>query len=213
MGTTVATNALLERKGTRHAFLVTKGLGDLLEIGSQQRPDIFALNIQKPDVLYEKVVEIDERITIEGYDDEESARATREMEEIPGVLVRGASGDMMRILETLNEETTRASLEKLKAEGITALAICLAHSFLYPNHEQRVAEIAAEIGFNHISLSSKVGSNMIKMVCLSPPTDFLASKFLKELIVSIGCTWWISVCRCISHARNNEVYSRVRQQL
>ncbi|KAJ5586346.1 hypothetical protein N7450_006133 [Penicillium hetheringtonii] len=67
MGTTVATNALLERKGERHALLITKGFKDALRIGTQSRPKLFALNIQRPDVLYEDVVEVDERVTIEDY--------------------------------------------------------------------------------------------------------------------------------------------------
>ncbi|BFZ63538.1 hypothetical protein YB2330_004663 [Saitoella coloradoensis] len=163
MGTTVATNALLERKGTRHAFLVNKGLRDLLIIGNQSRPRLFDLNIVKPDVLFDEVVEIDERITVEGFDEDVDG-TSKDLEEIPGELVRGISGDMLRILEPLNEDTTRASLEKLRADGFTTLAVCLAHSYIYPYHEQRIAEIASEMGFSHISLSSAVGANMIKMV-------------------------------------------------
>lgn len=163
MGTTVATNALLERKGTRHAFLVTKGLRSLLEIGSQQRPDIFDLKIHKPDVLYDQVVEIDERVTIEGFDEDPDNKAAN-LEETPGQLTRGVSGTMIRILEPLNEETTRASLQRLRQEGIDTIAVCLAHSYLYPAHELKIADMARELDFSHISLSSAVGANMIKMV-------------------------------------------------
>ncbi len=118
MGTTVATNALLERKGTRHAFLVTRGHRDVLEIGSQQRPDIFALNIKKPSSLYDTVVEIDERVTVEFYD-EAPERANRVRKDIHGEVVEGVGGEFVRILEKLNEETTRASLQKLKEDGYT----------------------------------------------------------------------------------------------
>lgn len=163
MGTTVATNALLERKGTRHAFLVTKGLRSLLEIGSQQRPNIFDLQIRKPDVLYDEVVEINERVTIEGFD-EDPENTTARLEEVPGVLVRGTSGTLLRILQPLDEGATKAALVRLRDRGITTLAICLAHSYLYPAHENRIAELATDLGFTHISLSSAVGANMIKMV-------------------------------------------------
>lgn len=163
MGTTVATNALLERKGTRHAFLVTKGLRDLLEIGSQQRPDIFDLMVRKPGVLYEEVVEIDERITVEGFD-EDTEKSTDQLEEIPGVLVKGTSGTMIRILKPLDEEATLSSLATLRGKGIDTLAVCLAHSYLSPAHEEKVVELARTLGFSYVSLSSAVGANMIKMV-------------------------------------------------
>ncbi|CAK7221350.1 hypothetical protein SEUCBS140593_004541 [Sporothrix eucalyptigena] len=180
MGTTVATNALLERKGTRHAFLVTKGHRDLLEIGSQQRPDIFALNIVKPSTLYDAVVEIDERVTVEFYD-EAPERADGVRKDIQGEVAKGLGGEFVRVIEKLNEETTRASLQNLKNDGYTTLAVCLAHSFLYAEHEKRVEEIAREMGFDHVSISSAVGANMVKMVArggsasadayLTPVTD------------------------------------------
>lgn len=162
MGTTVATNALLERKGTRHAFLVTKGLRSLLEIGSQQRPDIFDLQIRKPEVLYDEVVEVNERVTVEGYDEDPNP-SYAQPEEVPGSLVRGVSGTLLRILQHLDEDGVRADLTRLKHKGINTVAICLAHSYLYPNHEKRIAEIAYELGFTHVSLSSAVAANMIKM--------------------------------------------------
>ena len=163
MGTTVATNALLERKGSRHAFLVTKGHRDVLEIGSQQRPDIFALDIRKAAVLYDAVVEIDERVTIEHYD-EEPDRINGVRKVLQGEVVKGVGGELIRVLERLNEETTRASLQRLKDQGYTTVAVCLAHSFLFPDHEWRVEAIAKELGFEHVSLSSAVGANMVKMV-------------------------------------------------
>ncbi|KAF4464230.1 hydantoinase B oxoprolinase [Fusarium albosuccineum] len=163
MGTTVATNALLERKGSRHAFLVTKGHRDVLEIGSQQRPNIFALDIRKAAVLYDTVVEIDERVTLEHYD-EEADRVNGVRKVMQGEVVSGVGGELIRVLEKLNEDSTRASLQRLRDEGYTTVAVCLAHSFLFPDHERRIEAIAKEIGFEHVSLSSAVGANMVKMV-------------------------------------------------
>ncbi|KAI1473393.1 Hydantoinase B/oxoprolinase-domain-containing protein [Daldinia eschscholtzii] len=164
MGTTVATNALLERKGTRHAFVVNQGFGDLLEIGYQSRPKLFELGIKKPELLYETVVEISERITVEEFDEDVTRDSRPPLQEIPGVLVKGITGDILRIVRPLNDTEVREKLAKIKAEGIETLAICLAHSYLYPNHENRIAEIAKEMGFTHISTSSSVGANMIKMI-------------------------------------------------
>lgn len=163
MGTTVATNALLERKGTKHAFLVTKGFRDLLKIGYQSRPRLFDLNIVKPDVLYTEAREIDARVTIEGFD-EDLDELFKCDEEIPGVLVRGMSGDMIRILKPLDESAVRETLRGLRAQGIDTLAVCLTHSYVYPQHEQRIRELAVEEGFTHVSLSSEIAANMIKMV-------------------------------------------------
>ncbi|KAI1642966.1 Hydantoinase B/oxoprolinase-domain-containing protein [Daldinia loculata] len=164
MGTTVATNALLERKGTRHAFVVNQGFGDLLEIGYQSRPKLFELGIKKPELLYKTVVEVSERITVEEFDEDVTRDSRPPLQEIPGVLVKGITGDILRIIRPLNETEVREKLAKIKAEGIETLAICLAHSYLYPNHENRIAEIAKEMGFTHISTSSSVGANMIKMI-------------------------------------------------
>ncbi|KAG2414843.1 5-oxoprolinase [Aspergillus terreus] len=163
MGTTVATNALLERKGTRHAFLVTKGFRDLLRIGYQSRPRLFDLHIVKPDVMYDEVREVDARVTIEGFDEDIDGLFACE-KEIPGVLVRGISGDMVRILKPLDEEQVRHTLRELRGIGIDTLAVCFVHSYIFPDHENRVYQIAMEEGFTHVSLSSSVAANMIKMV-------------------------------------------------
>ncbi|KAK7993068.1 hypothetical protein PG991_016247 [Apiospora marii] len=164
MGTTVATNALLERKGTRHAFIVNQGFGDLLEIGYQSRPRLFDLGIVKPELLYDEVVEISERLTVEEYDEDVTKDRRPPLQEVPGMLVRGSTGDMLRILRPLDEEEVRAKLQAIKAKGIEAVAVCLAHSYLYPKHERRVAELARELRFAHVSVSSAVGANMIKMI-------------------------------------------------
>ncbi|KAJ6176099.1 hypothetical protein N7485_003013 [Penicillium canescens] len=163
MGTTVATNALLERKGTKHAFLVTKGFRDLLKIGYQSRPRLFDLNIVKPDVLYADAREIDERVTIEGFD-EDLDGLFKSDNEIPGVLVRGSSGDMIRILKPLDEAAVRQTLRELRSQAYDTVAVCLAHSYVFPAHESQIEQWALEEGFTHVSCSSSVAAKMIKMV-------------------------------------------------
>lgn len=163
MGTTVATNALLERKGTKHAFLVTKGFRDLLQIGYQTRPRLFDLNIVKPGVLYSEVREVDERVTIEGFD-EDLDGLFKSTTEVPGVLVKAASGDMVRILKPLDEVSVRETLRGLRGQGFDTVAVCLAHSHVFPAHEERIKQIALDEGFAHVSLSSSVAAKMIKMV-------------------------------------------------
>jgi 5-oxoprolinase (ATP-hydrolysing) len=160
MGTTVATNALLERKGRRHALLVTKGFRDLLRIGYQSRPRLFDLDIVKPEVLFSEVREIDERVTIEGFDEDIDGTFKTDVDEIPGVLVRGSSGDLMRILTPLDEAAVKSTLRDLRQQGIDTVAVCFTHSHIYDNHERRVSELAREEGFVHISLSSAVAAKM-----------------------------------------------------
>ena len=133
MGTTVATNALLERKGERCALLITTGFKDALRIGTQSRPKLFDLNIVRPDVLYEDVIEVDERVTIEAYQqdpspDDESMKAALETD--PD-LVRGVSGEVIRILKSIDEQQVRQSLETLFAKGFRSVAVCLVHSYTY----------------------------------------------------------------------------------
>ena len=134
MGTTVATNALLERKGERLALAITRGFGDALRIGYQARPEIFARHIVLPSMLYEAVVEIDERI--------------------------GAEGE---IVQPLDEDEARSWLERLKAEGFDALAIVLMHGWRFRAHEERLAAIARELGFAQVSVSHEVAP-LIKLV-------------------------------------------------
>lgn len=117
-------------KGRRHAFLVTKGFRDLLRIGYQSRPRLFDLDIVKPEVLFSEVHEIDEWVTIEGFEDFDGTPRT-DVEEIPGVLERGSSGDLMRILKPLDEEAVKTKLSELRAKGIDTIAICFAHSHIF----------------------------------------------------------------------------------
>ncbi len=127
MGTTVGTNALLERKGEPTVFAVTEGFADLLSIGYQNRPHLFALRIVKPRPLYDRVIEVPERI--------------------------GARGEVVR---PLDEEAVRRRLAEAHARGFRSLAVCLLHAYRYPDHERRVAEIAREVGFTQVSASHRV---------------------------------------------------------
>src|SRR5947209_9774171 len=134
MGTTVATNALLERKGERVALAITRGFGDALRIGYQARPEIFARHILLPSMLYETVVEIAERV--------------------------GVDGD---ILVPLEEVQAREALTAVRGSGIEAIAIILMHGWRYSEHEARLAEIALELGFTQVSVSHEVAP-LIKLV-------------------------------------------------
>ncbi|OUL29184.1 hydantoinase [Nostoc sp. RF31YmG] len=134
MGTTVATNALLERKGDRVALFITKGFKDALRIGYQNRPDIFARQIILPTMLYEQVIEIDERYDADGKE-----------------------------LMPVNIEQVKQDLQAVYNTGIRSCAIVFMHSDRYPYHEQQVDQLAQEIGFTQISVSHQV-SPLMKLV-------------------------------------------------
>ncbi|CAK7206259.1 hypothetical protein SEUCBS139899_009046 [Sporothrix eucalyptigena] len=167
MGTTVATNALLERKGADVALFITEGFRDALEIGLQSRPKLFDLEVIKPDILYKNVVEVEERVTVEGYQvshdyEEEIAEIGKAVGTDPAV-VRGASGQILRILKPLNVERVRSDLQRIFDEGLRSVSVCLAHSYTFADHETIIGELAKEIGFTQISLSSAT-LPMIKMI-------------------------------------------------
>lgn len=125
MGTTVATNALLERNGERVGLLITKGFKDLLFIGNQSRPKIFDLNIQIPEVLYEDVVEVDERIRI--------LDQTEELSHDPETIKMGTNGCQVVVEKQVNESELTRDLENMKRKGIKSVAILFLHSFMYVN--------------------------------------------------------------------------------
>ncbi|MCB1416211.1 MAG: 5-oxoprolinase, partial [Nitratireductor sp.] len=158
MGTTVATNALLERKGDRTALLITKGFRDALRIGYQARPDIFAKEIVKPEQLYQTVVEIDERILADGT-----------VEQAP---------DLSAI---------RVELEKIRNSGIEAIAIALMHSWKYPQHEQAVGKLVREMGFGQVSVSHEV-SQLVKLVGRGDTTvvDAYLSPILRRYVNQVA---------------------------
>jgi 5-oxoprolinase (ATP-hydrolysing) len=155
MGTTVATNALLERKGDRVAFLATKGFRDILLIGNQTRPDLFDLSVRRLEQLYETVVEVDERVTIEGASE---APSDGEIDvESDDALVVGQTGEVVRIMKKPDLDAVRVDLEKLKDQGFNNIAIGLMHSYTYPEHELQVTKLAEEMGFK-VSASSVLQS-------------------------------------------------------
>jgi 5-oxoprolinase (ATP-hydrolysing) len=185
MGTTVATNALLERKGEKIALVVTRGFRDCLAIGNQSRPKIFDLAIKKPDVLYEEVVEVDERVTLEDYA-EDPARTLTKAEVKAGSkeagsaeLVMGLSGEAVRVLRRPGEDSIREQLQSVYDKGIRSIAVCLMHGYTFPDHEALVGKIAKEIGFGHISLSHEL-MPMIKLV--SRATSVCADAYLTPAI-------------------------------
>jgi len=158
MGTTVATNALLERKGERTLLLITKGFRDALKIGYQARPKIFARHIIKPQMLYERVVEVDERVRADGTVEKEPDLAA-----------------------------VRAELSAAFAAGIKAVAIVFMHAYRYCEHEQRVAALAREIGFPQVSVSHEV-SPLIKLVGRGDTTvvDAYLSPILKRYVAQVA---------------------------
>ncbi|CAH0045578.1 unnamed protein product [Clonostachys solani] len=155
IGTTVATNALLEHKGEKFAFVTTKGFKDICVIGDQTRPKLFALNVVKPKALHDKVVEIDERITIEDYD-LNPAPMDKKAEITDPSLVRTKSGEIIRVLQKVNLDEARTKLQALRDEGYNSVAISFMHSFLYPDHENEVAEVARQLGFKYVTTSSEI---------------------------------------------------------
>ena len=167
MGTTVATNALLERKGERMAFVVTKGFRDLLWIGNQSRAKIFDLVIERPQLLYEEVVEVDERVRVlpaAGGGGKGSERKGGEYELDAGdEEATGVTGERVIIMRKPNVDAIRSSLQAVYNKNIRSLAVSLAHSYTFRDHEQLVGRIAREIGFTHISLSSSI-MPMVKLL-------------------------------------------------
>ena len=158
MGTTVATNALLERRGDRTALVINQGFADTLRIGYQNRPDIFARHIQLPDMLYEQVVEVDCRVS--------------------------ARGDVLR---PIDRTRTLAELRAVVSAGIASVAIVLMHGYRYPAHEVELAELAHEAGFTHISVSHRV-SPLIKLVSRGDTTvvDAYVSPILDRYISGVA---------------------------
>lgn len=189
MGTTVATNALLERKGEKIALIVTKGFKDCLQIGNQSRPRIFDLAIRKPEVLYQKVVEIDERVTLEDYAEDPERNVTqtkpREKSSPESELVQGLSGEAVRILQRPSEDKVRSQLQEVYDEGVRSIAVCLMHGYTYPDHEALVGRLAQEIGFKHVSLSHQL-MPMIKLVprATSVCADAYLTPTIKKYIAS-----------------------------
>ena len=158
MGTTVATNALLERRGEPTLFVTTRGFGDALRIGYQDRPDIFALDIRLPEPVYGRVLEVDERV--------------------------GANGAIVR---ELDEEGARRGLREARRAGYRAVAIALMHGYRYPVHERRVAQLARAAGFAQVSVSHEI-SPLMKLVSRGETTvvDAYLSPILRRYVDGVA---------------------------
>jgi len=158
MGTTVATNALLERQGEPTVLAITRGHADALRIGYQARPKLFDRRIVKPEALYTRVVEIDERVGVEG-----------------------------AVLRPLDEAAARADLQAAFDAGFRAVAIVLLHGFRFTDHEARVAAIAREVGFAQVSVSHEV-SPLMKLVGRGDTTvvDAYLSPILRRYVDQVA---------------------------
>lgn len=161
MATTVATNALLERKGEPFALFITRGFRDLLQIGNQARPNIFDLAIRSPEVLYDAVVEVDERVTLVGYS--AGGKTTMQVPEHDPRLRFGVTGEALTVIQELDEVQVRRQLEDVYSRGIRSIAVALMHSYTFPEHERAIGRLAAEVGISHVTLSSQL-TPMIKLV-------------------------------------------------
>ncbi len=181
MGTTVATNALLERKGDRALLLITKGFRDALKIGYQARPKIFAREIIKPDMLYERVAEVDERV-----------RADGTVERAPDLAA------------------VRHDLEAAKADGIDAVAIVFMHAYRFPEHERQVAALARDMGFGQVSVSHEV-SPLIKLVGRGDTTvvDAYLSPILRRYVSQVSTDLHFRQCRGIKRSNPADVHDVV----
>ncbi len=131
LGTTHGTNALLERKGAPTALVITEGFGDLIQIGNQSRPELFNLQVRRPEMLYKEVVEVNERMDKEG-----------------------------NVLKELNAEALRKSLVELKGKGIDSVAILFINAYKNPIYEEKAKQIAEKIGFEQVSISSEMSATI-----------------------------------------------------
>jgi len=158
MGTTVATNALLERRGDRTALAITQGFHDALRIAYQNRPDIFARQIILPEMLYEQVIEVEERLSAKG-----------------------------EVITPLNLKAAQAELEAAYNQGIRACAIVLMHGYRYPDHENQLAALALEIGYTQVSVSHQV-SPLMKLVSRGDTTvvDAYLSPILRRYVDQVA---------------------------
>ncbi|HEU5107221.1 MAG TPA: hydantoinase/oxoprolinase N-terminal domain-containing protein, partial [Micromonosporaceae bacterium] len=158
MGTTVATNALLERKGERTALVITKGFGDALRIAYQNRPRIFDRRIELPELLYERVIEVDERLAADG-----------------------------TVLRPPDLDALEPALRRARADGVDAVAVVLLHSHLHPAHERLVGALAERVGFGQVSCSSEV-SPLMKLVPRGDTTvvDAYLSPVLRRYVRSVA---------------------------
>lgn len=184
LGTTVATNALLERKGAPCALITTKGFKDLLHIGDQSRPDLFSLNIVKSGVLFSSVIEVDERVTMPAFTVDPTNYDAQDLMDGKRY-VRGETKEVFEILKPLDTEKLTEDLQKLKKEGIDSVAIVFVHGYNYQLHEKQAGKIAKDLGFKHISMSHEI-LPVIKVVPRGQSTvvDAYLTPIVKEYVKS-----------------------------
>lgn len=162
LGTTRGTNALITRRGAKTAFVTTRGFGDILQIGYQNRPRLFERNIRKPEPLFATSVEVHERVTSDG-----------------------------QVLAAPDTEAICRQFERLRAEGVESLAVCLLHAYAFPEHEQLVEQLAREVGFQEISVSSQVAP-LVKIVSRGDTTvvdaylNPILRAYVQRLLTSLG---------------------------
>jgi len=158
MGTTVATNALLERRGERTALFITRGFRDALRIAYQNRPRLFDRHIVLPELLYSKVVEVDERVSARG-----------------------------EVVSPLDEQALRGDLQAARDQGFRSVAIVFMHAYRHPEHERRAAGIARSLGFEQVSVSHEV-SPLMKLVPRGDTTvvDAYLSPILKRYVAQVA---------------------------
>src|SRR6201996_9081853 len=158
LGTTVATNAPLERKGGTHALILTRGFADALRIAYQNRPRIFDRRILLPEVLYDRVIEADERITADG-----------------------------EVLTPLDEDALADELARARRDGYRAAAVVCLHGYRYPEHEQRIGDLARAAGFTQVSESHRT-SPLMKLVSRGDTTvaDAYLSPILSQYVTQVS---------------------------
>lgn len=131
----------------------------MCEIGDQSRPELFNLNIKKPETLFASVVEINERVTIEDYDMNPYPKEYPAELTDPN-LVRTASGEVIRVLKDLDKDEVRSTLRDLRNDGYESIAVCFMHSYIFPDHEKQVLKLAREEGFKFASASSDISPHI-----------------------------------------------------
>ncbi|CDR45912.1 CYFA0S20e01728g1_1 [Cyberlindnera fabianii] len=190
LGTTVATNALLERKGVSCALITTKGFKDLLHIADQSRPDLFALNIVKPGVLQDHVVEVDERVTMPAFTVDPTGYDAKDL--VDGEkYVLGETNEVFEIVKPLDTEKLEKDLRHLKeTTDVDSVAIVFVHGFNFQKHEKLAGEIARKVGFSNVSLSHEIlpvlkmvprGQSTVVDAYLTPIVKTYVAQFLKGL--------------------------------
>jgi len=164
MGTTIATNALLERKGEKCALIITKGFRDAIEIGNQTRPNIFDLKIEKPEKIYDLVFEVDERVRIFHDFEIEEEKKTKNIKtpvlsyndnflfEKDEIII-GKTQEYFKILQKIKVEEIKEILRKIKSENINSISVAFVHSYSFPNHEYFVKKLASSNEFNIVNIS------------------------------------------------------------